>query len=133
MASPISKIDDCVKHIFREHNQEADHWANAGAKGQRKVIIDRKSDADKWKAVKGCWDGSCKDNGKSGCCVVKKGVDRERWVTISKIAVLRKVGAATAAEMMGVCVLTGFLDLVFHKCLCGQNINHCVDTIMKTQ
>ena len=25
---PISKIDDCVKHFFREHNQEADHWAN---------------------------------------------------------------------------------------------------------
>ena len=26
VAHPISKIDDCVKHIFREHNQEADQW-----------------------------------------------------------------------------------------------------------
>ena len=35
IASPISKIDDVVKHIFREHNQEADHWVNIGAKGQK--------------------------------------------------------------------------------------------------
>ena len=27
----ISKIDDFVKHVYREHNQEADHWANIGA------------------------------------------------------------------------------------------------------
>ena len=63
MANPISKIDDYVKHIFWEHNQEADHWAKVGAEGQRKVVIDRKDDADTWKAVKGFWDGSCKDNG----------------------------------------------------------------------
>ena len=68
-------------------------------------------------AVKGFWDGSCKDNWKSGCGVVIKGVDRERWVMISIIAVLLKVGTAMTAEMMGVCVLTGILDLVFHKCV----------------
>ena len=55
-------IHNCVKHIFREHNKEADHWANVGAEGQRKVVIDRKSDAETWKAVKRLWDG----NGKSG-------------------------------------------------------------------
>ena len=27
----ISKIDDFVKHVYRKHNQEADHWANTGA------------------------------------------------------------------------------------------------------
>ena len=54
IANPISKTDDKVKHIFREHNQEADLWANVGAEGQRKV-------ADIWKAVKGFWDGSCED------------------------------------------------------------------------
>ena len=35
IAHPISKIDDYVEHIFREHNQEADHWANLGAEGQK--------------------------------------------------------------------------------------------------
>ena len=33
----VSKIDVYVKHIFREHNQEADYWANLGAEGQRKI------------------------------------------------------------------------------------------------
>ena len=36
IALPISKIDDDVKHIFREQSHEADHWANLGAEGQRK-------------------------------------------------------------------------------------------------
>ena len=63
MANLLQKIDDNVKHIFREHNKEADHWANVGAEGQRKVVFDRKGDADTWKAVKGFWDGRCKDNG----------------------------------------------------------------------
>ena len=27
-ANPISKMNDFVKHVFREHNQEADRWAN---------------------------------------------------------------------------------------------------------
>ena len=34
---------------------------------------------------------------------VIKGVDRERWVTITKIAILLKVGAAVAAKTAGVC------------------------------
>ena len=72
-------------HVFREHNQEADHWANVGAEGQRKVVIDRQGFADTWKAVKGFGDASCNDNGESGCGVVIKGVDRE-GCTISKIA-----------------------------------------------
>ena len=104
--------------IFRKHIQEADR----GAEGQRKVVFDRKSNAD-----------SCKDNGKSGCGVVIKGVDRERLVMISRIAVPLKIGTAVAAEMTDVCVLTGIPDLVFHKCLCVQNIIRCIDTIMNKQ
>ena len=34
----ITQIDDHVKHHFREHNREADHLANLGADGQRKII-----------------------------------------------------------------------------------------------
>ena len=52
-------------------------------------------------------DGSFKDNSKSGCGVVVKGIDRDTWVAISKIAVQLKVGAALAAEVAGECVLTG--------------------------
>ena len=79
-----------MKHIFWKHNQEAEHWANLPAEGQRKSVVDRYSNSESWKAVKSFWDASAKDNGKSGCGVVIKGVDRDRWVTISKIAVLLK-------------------------------------------
>ena len=33
----VRRIDDYVKHIFQEHSQEADHLANIGTEGQRKV------------------------------------------------------------------------------------------------
>ena len=62
--------------------------------------------------------------------MVIKGVDRDRWVTISKISVPLKVGTAMAAEVAGVCVLTGVLDLVFNKSLCVQNINQCINRIL---
>ena len=48
-ANPISKIDDYVKHIFWEHNRDADHWANLGAEGQRKIVVDRRSNSETWK------------------------------------------------------------------------------------
>ena len=50
--SPISKIDDFVKHVFREHNQEAVHWADVGSEGQKNVI-DTRDNSESWKAVKG--------------------------------------------------------------------------------
>ena len=53
--------------------------------------------------------------------------------TISRIAVLLKIGTAVAAEMTDVCVLTGILDMVFHKCLCVQNVIRSFDTIMNKQ
>ena len=81
-----------------------------GDEGQRKVVIDRNSNGDTWKAVKGFGDG-IQGQWRKWCGVVIKGVDRERWVTISRIAVPLKAGTAMAAEMMG--VLTGILDLFF--------------------
>ena len=94
MSKKKEKIDDFVKHIYREHNQGADHWANIGARGQRKMVLDRCDNSETWKTVKGFWDGSFKDNGDSGCDAVIKGVNRGRRVTISKIAVHLKVGTA---------------------------------------
>ena len=44
--------------------------ANLVAEVQRKIVIDRGSDSETWKAVKGFRDDSSKDNGKSGCGVV---------------------------------------------------------------
>ena len=65
MANLLQKIDDYVKHIFREHN-EADHWANAGAEVQRKVVIDRKSNGDTRKTVKGFWMAVARTMGEVG-------------------------------------------------------------------
>ena len=56
IANPILKIDDFVKHVHREHKQEADHWANIGAQGQRKMVLDRCDNSETWKAVKGYLD-----------------------------------------------------------------------------
>ena len=67
--------------------------------------------------MKGFWVGSAKDSGTSGCVVVIRGVDRDRWVTISKIAVPLGTGTAMAAEVMGVCVLTETLGLGFQQML----------------
>ena len=125
-ANRISKIDDFVFHVFREHNQEADLWANSGAERQRRIVMDRCINSETWKAVNGYWDCSFKDDGKSGCGVVIKGVDRERWVTISRSAVPLKVGTAVA-EVAGVCVLTGILDLVLNN-FCVQSVNQCIKT-----
>ena len=74
-------------------------------------------------AVKGFWDGSAKNNGRSCCGIVIKGADT--WITNSKLAVLPGIGTAMAAEVMGVCVLTSILDLVLHKSLNIKNINQC--------
>ena len=46
VAKPISNIDSFVKHVNREHNQEADHWANIGAQGQRKIVLDRRDHSE---------------------------------------------------------------------------------------
>ena len=60
-----------------------------------------------------------------------KGVDRDKYVTISRIAVLLGDGTAMAAEVMCVCVPTEILDLVFNRSLSLHNINRCIDTLFK--
>ena len=120
-----------MNHVFREHNQEADYWANLATQGNRKIVIDRRDATTIWKAIRGFFDGSFKDNGRSGCGRVIKGVDRETWVTISKIAIPWKVGAAmAAAEIVGVCVLTNVFDLILCKSLRVQNISQRINPIL---
>ena len=97
--------------------KEADHWANIGAQELRKIVLDKRDNSETWKAVRGFRDGSFKNNDNSGCGVVIKGTDREKWVTIEEIAITLKVRTALAAEIAGVCVLKGFIDLIFCKSL----------------
>ena len=59
------------------------------------------------KALRGLWDGSTKTDGRSGCGVVIKGVDKDKWITISKVAVPPEAYKA-AAEIAGANVLTTF-------------------------
>ena len=132
VAFPFSQIDDNVKHIFREHNQEADHRANLGAEGQRKIVVDRDNNNEKWKAVQDFWDGRSKCDGRSNCGVVIKGPDKKKWITISKIAVSLGTRTAMTAEVVGVCDLTGIQDIVFGKNLSMENISQCIDVILKS-
>ena len=37
---PVAQLDECVWHIFREHNLVADHLAKLGKDGQRKITIE---------------------------------------------------------------------------------------------
>ena len=53
-----------MKHVFREHNQEADLGTNIGAEGERKIVVHKCSNSETWNAVKGNWNGSLKDSGK---------------------------------------------------------------------
>ena len=89
----ISKIDDYVKHIFREHYQEADHWANLGAEGQRTIISDKGNSTERWKTVRGFWDGSSKIHGR----VVIKAVDRNKWISRLHVEYIRHLGYKCSA------------------------------------
>ena len=49
---------------FREHNLEADHLANLGTDGQRKITAEAVRNTEVRKAVRGYWDDGNKDNGR---------------------------------------------------------------------
>ena len=66
-----------LKHIFREHNQEADHLANLGVDGQRKITVEKWNNTENWKAVRSFWDVSTKTDGRSQSGVVIKRGDRD--------------------------------------------------------
>ena len=129
IANPISKIDDDVRYIFREHNQEADHWANVGVKGEKKLLLTE--------VIIQRHGRQSKDFGiavaRSGCGAVSKGCAREERVTTTENAVPSKIRTAKTAEMMGVCVLTGILDLMFNKCPCVLKIDKCIDKVLAKQ
>ena len=114
------KIGDYAKHMFSEHNQEADHLASLGADGTRKITVEESGNHEWWKAVREFWNGSKKKDGAGGFGIVIKGVDRKKWITIRKIAVPLEVCSGLSA---GACIMTGILNLVLKK-------KHCVLKIM---
>ena len=81
VARPISNMDGFVKQMHKENNQDADNLANICAQERRKIIIDRRNDSE--------YEAS-EDSDRSGCGVVNKGVDGERWMILSKIAIFLK-------------------------------------------
>ena len=63
--------------------------------------------------------------------MVVKGVDKENWVTIRKIALRLRECTAMAAEMTGVCLLMGVIDLIWSTDLhVNNNINRCMKKIV---
>ena len=55
----------------------------------------------------------------------------DKRVAISKIAVPLGIGTAMIAEVVGVCVLTGILDLVLNNNLSVKNFHQCIDAIIR--
>ena len=129
LARPEDLIESYVSHVFRAQ-ERSDHWAHVRAGGKKEIMVDKGSHEEKWKTVKGFWDGSCKEDGRSGCGVVLKGVDKDKRVKISKITVPLTECTAMAAEMRGVCLFMGVLSLILNKNLNFGSINRCVDALI---
>ena len=110
----VVKIDDHVKHNVRELHQEAHHVANLGTFGKTKIKIEVVKITEEWKAIWGYFDRSNKDDVRSWCGIVIKAVEREKWITISKIAVpWRYVRQWLRKSHESACWLTEALHLLF--------------------
>ena len=86
------------------YNQEADHFANLGADGIKKVTVENKRqrrEVEGGARILGRWQ---KRDGTNGCGIVIKGVDRDKWITISKIVVPLAVCSALSARCYVFCL-----------------------------
>ena len=107
-------------------NKEAYQTANPGAKEVEKVAMDEKMRRT-WKAISGWWDGSAKNDGRSGCGIVIKGADTGGWVTISEIAVpFEKERSALVTAIVGVNILTEVFDLIATESVTVTNVERCI-------
>ena len=52
VAYPVGQVDDNVRHVLREHNQEADHLANLAPEGQRQITVEKGDSTENWMAVR---------------------------------------------------------------------------------
>ena len=117
-------MDDFVKHSYRKDNQEAGHMANLGGRVSCESFCGRlqnhglQQQRRRYEAA----GTKAKKGGGSGCGVVSKVDDREKWITVSNISVPLEIDTAMAAEVASAHIQTEVLDLVFGlKRMCGQN------------
>ena len=97
----ILRVSFRLGHVYIDRPSSTAIVLLKTARAQERVIHTKNyliKMTERWKAVRGLWDGSSKILCRSGCGVVIKGVDRNRWITISKIAVPLGIGSAMAAE-----------------------------------
>ena len=53
MVYPVQKIGDSVEHIYGDHNQEADHMADWGAKAVTKVTVESLTNSETLNSTRG--------------------------------------------------------------------------------
>ena len=93
----MKKIDDSVKHTFREHNQEADRSANLELKERRRSHLKVLRILSNGKRH----EGTAMEAKKT---MEEVDVDREKWITIIETAVpLETCTAMAAAFVWGMC------------------------------
>ena len=83
---------DWATHVFREHNKEADLWADRGPKGRVEEWVDTARVV--WSEVIGLcgfWDGSC-DNVNGGCGLLG---------TTGLVPYLQETGAGSGSKLPG--------------------------------
>ena len=71
----VEHTEDNLRHNYREHNQETDRVANLRAEGKPSATVKNLKNREDWKAVRGYWDGSAKDEGRSRCGILVHAVD----------------------------------------------------------
>ena len=105
-------VDDYVKHISREHNEEADHLATLGMEGQKNTL-EGVANTEEWKTIR------------SG--IVIKAVDRDKWITVSNIAVTikRMYGHGCGDYISQHTWSSG--TYCWTKSLNSENINECIE------
>ena len=67
---PVRMIDDSVKHIFREYDQNLTTWRTWGLMGRGESQLKVSRVQKNGEQYGRCWDGSRKEVGQSGCEVV---------------------------------------------------------------
>ena len=96
------RTGEWITHTFREHNKEADLWADKGEKGRVEEWVDTTRVA--WPEVAGVcgfWDGSC-DNGYCGSGIVIMAYsDLQGWSTFYEKCGLVPGKKSLDAEMGG--------------------------------
>ena len=82
--------------------------------------------------VRGFWGGSKETVGRIGCGVVTKGVDKDRWITISEIAVpFEKLVQPWWQKWWVPVIQLESWTWCWEKPISVSTINHCIDDIIK--